>query len=72
MNEGSVKIPSDNVTTSIYYFINLYYVLRRKLIKYKDIRHKGTASQRSQNRQPKSHNSWHNDFSACTPSLLQD
>ena len=34
-NEGSVKNPSDNATASLYYFINLYYVLRRKVIKYK-------------------------------------
>ena len=30
----------------MYYFINLYYVLRRKLIQYKDIRHEGKGSQR--------------------------
>ena len=32
MNEGSVTNPLDNATASIYYFLNLYYVLRRKLI----------------------------------------
>ena len=74
MYEGSVKNPSDNATASIYYFINFYYVLQRKIIQYKDIRHKGTGSQRPLNRhfKPKSHNSWHNDVSAYTPSLLQD
>ena len=46
MNEGSVKYPLDSATAFIYYLINFYYVLQRKLIQYKDIRHKGTGSQR--------------------------
>ena len=39
MTEKSVKNPSGNATAHLYNFINLYYVLQRKAIQYKDIRH---------------------------------
>ena len=74
MTEESVKFLLDNAAASKYDFISLSYVWQRKLIQYKDIRHKVKDPQRSQKRpwKTKSCNSCHNNFSASTSSLLQD
>ena len=63
MTEKSVKPLKQHVNISL---------LTCDREKYKDICHKGTGSQRHKTFTSKSHNSWHNDFSACAPFLLQD